>query len=300
MVVAVSVPGAYLTTDAWGRIRDGKPRIRRENPNDRSLLNVPALMAALALLPDPIREDKGGVVLPLRDKGYVISAISFLAENADDQRVICTPQTLRVLHDNSEIDLVERLMRVAAFISRTDLPPNIKALADQYRNIVSSGVPSADLRPIADKLAKWLDAHAEIAEEIEAPSEKFVASAPPEEIANFTLGELTAKETERRLVSHYRIERSDKIRSAKVKLFTEKHGKVLCENCTFSFEAKYGERGKGFIEVHHIQPLAALLPNSITRLSDLLLLCSNCHRMVHRKRPPLTPGGLKEITVFPG
>ena len=162
------------------------------------------------------------------------------------------------------------------------------------------GVPHAELRAVADKLIAGLNADEILSEKLEAPSDKFVATPPLDEVQKFTLGELTAKETGRRLVSHYRIERSDKIRNAKVKVFTEKHGAVLCENCTFSFEEKYGERGKGFIEVHHIQPLAALLPNAITKLSDLLLLCSNCHRMVHRKKPLLTPDALKGITVLEG
>lgn len=74
IIDAVSIPNALLTTDAWGRIRDGKPRIRRANPNNRSILNVPQLVAALAWLPEPRREDQGRVALPLRDKGYVISA----------------------------------------------------------------------------------------------------------------------------------------------------------------------------------------------------------------------------------
>lgn len=300
VVNAISVPNAFITTDVWGRIKDGKPRIRRENPDDRSILNIAPLVTALALLPNPRREDKGALVLPLRNKGYVVSAIRFSVEHADDHRAICTPLQLRVLHDNDGIDLVERLMNIGTMLADPALPPPIKVLADHYRALVFKGVSDAELRTVADKLITALKADSLIAEKIEAPSEKFVASAPPDEVPNFTLGELTAKETERRLVSHYRIERSDKIRNAKVKLFTEKHGEALCENCTFSFGAKYGERGKGFIEVHHIQPLAALLPNTITKLSDLLLLCSNCHRMVHRKRPPLTPGGLKEITVFPG
>ncbi len=55
----VSVPNARIKTDAWGRIKDGKPRIRRENPNDRALLNVPQLIAALALLPIRSGKTKG-------------------------------------------------------------------------------------------------------------------------------------------------------------------------------------------------------------------------------------------------
>ena len=55
-----------------------------------------------------------------------------------------------------------------------------------------------------------------------------------------------------------------------------------CEICNFNYSKKYGERGKGFIECHHKVPLHKLKPNTKTKLSDLALLCANCHRMIHR------------------
>ena len=60
------------------------------------------------------------------------------------------------------------------------------------------------------------------------------------------------------------------------------HG-TTCFACGFNFEEKYGDRGKGFIEVHHLKPLS-LEKNEIQvdPKSDLIPLCSNCHRMVHR------------------
>lgn len=295
VINAVSVPGAYIETDAWGRIRDGKPRIRRDNPNDRTRLNVHQLIAAIALLPDPIREDQGNVVLPLRNKGYVISAITFLAEYTDDQRVICTPQRLRILHDNNEIDLVVRLRRIADLVALEDLPGPIQALTERYLQLVSSGVPVSELRTVSNRLAAHLEDHADLAEAIEAPSEEFIEH--PEEPAEVPiLTNLTANETRRRLVSHNHIDRSRSIRVAKVRIFEREYGRVFCENCAFDYEERYGERGRGFIEVHHLLPLAALLPNTITSLSDLMLLCANCHRMVHWKPPLIDVATLREIT----
>jgi hypothetical protein len=289
------VPGAYITTDVWGRIKDGKPRIRRENPNDRSLLNVHQLIAALALLPDPIRQYQGNVVLPLRNKGYVISAITFLAEYADDQRAVCTPQRLRILHDNNEIDLVDRLTRIRDLVAREDLPEPIQTLANRYRLLVDRGVPVAELRSVADQLAVRLEDHPLLAEAIEAPSEEFIEHPEePPEVPILTT--LTANETTRRLVSHNRIDRSRTLRTAKVRVFEREHGRIYCENCTFAFEEMYGERGRGVIMVHHVLPLAALLPNAITSLSDLTLLCANCHAIVHWREPLLDMAALRQIT----
>lgn len=299
LVDPLSVPGAMITTDAWGRIRDGKPRLRRDNPNDRAVLNVPNLIAALALLPDPRREDQGDLVLPLRDKGYVISAIRFNASLSGAGLAFCRPQRLRILHDSDEIDLVARLMGIATFLNRPDLPVAVRDLCDRYKQLVRSGHPSAELREVADRLINWLERHPLEAEAIEAPSDNFEENLEEKDGSaerNFDLANITADETKRRLVTHRRIERKQRIRIAKVVLFKRDHGTVFCENCTFDFERKYGKHGKGYIEVHHLLPLAAILPNTITKLGDLMLLCSNCHRMVHRRRPLLDAGTLRRIT----
>lgn len=295
-IEAVSIPSAVLFTDARGKIRDGKPRLRRDDPNNRSLLNVHQLVAALALLPDPIREDKGQAVLPLRSKNYVISAIKFDVKRIDDGVAICAPQQLRVLHDNSEIDLTERLVRIGSLISRNDLQGDLQRAAARYQTIVRSEVPVAELRQVADELIALLNVDRELAEALEVPSEKYVDHAEESQRFYIDLDQVTADETNRRLVSHYKIDRSIKIRNAKLERFESQYGRVYCENCSFDFEQKYGERGKRFIEVHHSVPLAALLPNTITNLNDLILLCSNCHRMVHRNEPLLDIPTLKAIT----
>jgi 5-methylcytosine-specific restriction protein A len=55
-----------------------------------------------------------------------------------------------------------------------------------------------------------------------------------------------------------------------------------CEACGFDFEKAYGPRGADYIEVHHKKPVHTLKEGTVLKLSDLALLCSNCHRMAHR------------------
>lgn len=76
----------------------------------------------------------------------------------------------------------------------------------------------------------------------------------------------------------------------------EIHG-LNCYACGFNFEEMYGERGKDFIEVHHLQPLSTLKEEvQINPKTDLVPLCANCHRMVHRKKDNvLTIEELKRI-----
>jgi predicted restriction endonuclease len=64
----------------------------------------------------------------------------------------------------------------------------------------------------------------------------------------------------------------------------EIHG-LNCVACGFNFEKVYGERGKDFIEVHHVKPLSTIGKEVvIDPTEDLVPLCSNCHRMIHRRK----------------
>lgn len=64
-------------------------------------------------------------------------------------------------------------------------------------------------------------------------------------------------------------------------------GKIKCEVCHFVFGEWYEELGEGYIECHHIIPVSDYKKVSkiVTNLDDLILVCSNCHRMLPWKRP---------------
>lgn len=88
-------------------------------------------------------------------------------------------------------------------------------------------------------------------------------------------------------------ERDSKINKKKKEVYFKKHGKLNCEVCDFDFYKVYGEIGKGFIEAHHRIPLSDLDGESKTELKDLALVCSNCHRMLHREIDTLSIKELK-------
>lgn len=77
-------------------------------------------------------------------------------------------------------------------------------------------------------------------------------------------------------------------------------GKLACEVCGFDFNKEYGELGFGYAECHHTMPLFLLNRESSTKLSDLAIVCANCHRMLHRSREWLTIVGLKQIIANRG
>ncbi len=92
-------------------------------------------------------------------------------------------------------------------------------------------------------------------------------------------------------------ERSVEVVNAKKKLFQKTHNHLFCELCGFDFHEKYGDIGKKFIEAHHTIPVSEMKDGHKTKLEDLVLLCSNCHRMIHRRRPWLRINELKKLIV---
>ncbi len=92
------------------------------------------------------------------------------------------------------------------------------------------------------------------------------------------------------LVNKY--ERDPKNRKKAIEI----HG-LNCYACGFNFEEVYGERGTDFIEIHHIKPLSTLEEAiEINPKKDLVPLCANCHRMVHRRKDDvLSVEKLKEL-----
>jgi 5-methylcytosine-specific restriction enzyme A len=91
----------------------------------------------------------------------------------------------------------------------------------------------------------------------------------------------SASEAQRKLVSHFRLERNRALVKRKMLSYQEETGGLACEICKFDF-SKYGSLGVGFCEVHHLKPLSAELSEVRTNLIDLAVVCSNCHRMIHR------------------
>jgi predicted HNH restriction endonuclease len=98
--------------------------------------------------------------------------------------------------------------------------------------------------------------------------------------------------------------RSNKLKLIAVAEFKKgNRGEVYCTVCTFDFGKSYGKHGRGFIEIHHNEPIhekdirgeKTAVKIALTKVS---LVCSNCHRMIHRKRGQmLSIAALRTIVV---
>lgn len=94
---------------------------------------------------------------------------------------------------------------------------------------------------------------------------------------------------------HKQRERSSKIvKLAKLNM-KQQLGKLNCQVCKFDFGQTYGALGEDFIEAHHTIPVSELNEDSTTDIKDIALVCSNCHQMLHRRRPWLEMNQLKAI-----
>lgn len=98
----------------------------------------------------------------------------------------------------------------------------------------------------------------------------------------------SALEGHKRLVTHLRRERRRHIVEKKKREVLHATGKLCCEACGFDFKAFYGSIGSRFCEVHHCVPLHKAEGLVETTTDDLAIVCSNCHRIVHRTDPMLS------------
>lgn len=94
--------------------------------------------------------------------------------------------------------------------------------------------------------------------------------------------------------THRILERNPKVIKLAKKEYMKIHGRLFCEICNFSFGTKYGERGKDYIEGHHKKMVSEMKSGEKTKIEDIVMLCSNCHRMIHR-RPIISIEEMKKI-----
>ena len=91
-------------------------------------------------------------------------------------------------------------------------------------------------------------------------------------------------ETRLRLVRHRA--REGQLREAKIRSALRSRGAegLTCEvpGCGFNFAKQYGHLGSGYAQVHHTKPLSKAAPEGRrVKLSELAIVCANCHVMIH-------------------
>jgi 5-methylcytosine-specific restriction protein A len=136
----------------------------------------------------------------------------------------------------------------------------------------------SDLRNVADAIRSYISSNEHV--------------PPPEIILD---DEEEGQEGQILTRTHRYRERDPVLVQKKKARHLRENNSLVCQACGFDFKKTYGDHGSGFIECHHTKPVSELIAGAVTKLSDLALICSNCHRMIHRKRPWLSVEQLREI-----
>lgn len=103
-----------------------------------------------------------------------------------------------------------------------------------------------------------------------------------DEMDNFTV------EGRKKLRQHLIAERNSTLVRHKKAAVLDETGHLVCEVCRFDFAKMYGSLGYNFAEAHHTIPIAGFKRARRVSLKELAIVCSNCHRMLHRGDPVLT------------
>ncbi|RKE85576.1 HNH endonuclease [Rhizobium sp. AG855] len=95
-------------------------------------------------------------------------------------------------------------------------------------------------------------------------------------------------------VIEVKVNRYERSRSARAACIG--HYLPICQGCGLDFSARYGERGKDFMHVHHLVPLKQIKKTyEVDPIAHLRPICPNCHAMIHRREPMLSIEELRAI-----
>lgn len=173
---------------------------------------------------------------------------------------------------------------------------SLKATRDQFDSHVDSGRRGwwvgDQPKPLPDRDARVFErwesrTDAELWQEVRELVDLDVGAVPSSVLSDLraesdedeeTVG--VGREGKTRAVVSRRRERNPRLRAAALRI----HG-YGCQVCGFRFEEVYGKWGREFAEVHHMQELgkAPAKGMEVDPTVDMAVVCSNCHRMIHRR-----------------
>lgn len=312
IVIRVPQYDIDVPSEVAGRRMDGKPRLRKDQPNNRQKLHIDGLVTALAKLPEPSRSFQPGSIWPLEEKGYVVDSIWCDIVEQSATTVTLVPTRIGIRGSDRTINLTERFSYIASELTSTDPKhPTLSQAVQAYAAEIATKVNSRDLRHAADAV---IDLQTEIfgpsnagstkaLEELEELPASDLEDEPVEPSAAITAVKANPKPRKRgtgvpaaptktegkegRLLTRwhaYRERDRTLVKSAKA-AFKLKHGHLFCEACEVDPKLTYGPRGEDRLQAHHRTPIEEMIPGSTTKAEDLAMVCPSCHDIIHAKRP---------------
>lgn len=203
---------------------------------------------------------------------------------------IVTP-TDYILSENKELDHRFTWVRNVAVIARANpraaiftVPSKLNFYKPQFGKVCDIGLLNTNRSREDIQKEVWNHFHGHFIPNLD---ELFLNDDVPESLVD---EDFSVREGAEIIVTkeHLRRERNNVIVGlAKERALVKGNGRIICECCSFDFFENYGNHGYSFIECHHGLPIA-IGGERITKVEDLHMVCSNCHRMLHRRQPNST------------
>jgi hypothetical protein len=224
------------------------------------------------------------------DLGYVYAPVTYAIRmyNNEFLRDYCQKITwavcVRLLPDLKDVHLSKReVSRLKKFVDARRNDPASKLEGDLKQEILRVKLDQLDRADESLRKSQVKQTEREAERVMKRRVEQDLDAMKDEE--NYLEGKPIG-----RYINAY--ERRPELRLAAIRF----HG-TECLVCGFEFATSYGEHGEGYIEVHHLRSVSSLGEETLVDPKvDMTVLCSNCHRMIHRKRDTiLTPEELRAM-----
>ena len=263
----------------------GSPHPLRYNEFSGGLIYVVPVLKALGFSFEPPEAVVATIKNPLWTREQVILALDLYVKHEGRDPGPSHPDVL-------EVSALLRQMATEAGLTTYRNPSGVIMKMMNFRSLdpafTSKGGKGLDGASKLDK-AIWAEFDGKPLElAIAAEEIREGALANMSEDALDDVQSYQAKEGKVSYRYHRTLERDRKVVAIRKTSALELHGRLECEGCGFDFAATYGARGHGFIEAHHTNPVHAMQEGDVTTPDDLALICSNCHRMIHKAKPWLS------------
>lgn len=279
----------------------GKPRLRKSEPNNRKKLHLPQLVMAVARLPEPRREDHHiPLTFPLENKSFVMDEMVFDVIDDDGLTVTLAPLRVSILHTDFAVDLQDRFRAIAADIDEVSKVaknyPTIAVAITDHAASIKAGINSSEIRKAADAYITVQAEHFGMTNAGSATALIKFESLPQTDLEE----DITGKEG-RMLTRVHAYKERDRSFAVRAKGYYKRKngGRLWCVACDLKPESLYDDRGERCIEAHHKIPILELQPDSITSIDDMAMVCASCHRVIHSRTPCLTIDEVRALRPVP-
>ena len=268
----------------------GKPRLRKFEKDNHSKFHLPQLVMAVARLPEPARELlPNASSFPLQNKSFVMDAMDFDIIEDDGITATLAPLRVSIRNSNFQIELQDRFNAIAVDLANIPLiaakHPELAAAIETHGLEISKAVNSIEIRKAADEIN---NIQKEVFGLTNAGSAIVLEEAASKPKTDLEDDEIIGTEG-RLLIRIHAYKERDRVFAARVKKYYKdlNGGKLKCEACGLDPVALYGPDGERCIEAHHKVPIEELQPDSVTRVTEMAMVCASCHRIIHKRKPCL-------------